>query len=1119
MFSADIVCSWLMRSALVSLTILLVGSGEILIWRQPLRRVRIIELVLAGCLIAPWLGMIPGYPQLSLVSSHSTVIQKPEVRLSPPEPMIEPTMTEPGMTEPTMPLFTPDRAAAPPVPAAQSAEAPVHAFEFRPWIVGIYLAGLAIASGWWLVGIAGLARLLRTSKPAPSRCRKLLTEISGGRSNRVRLLVSRRLSQPFASAWGRPVIVLPESLCGDEKALGWCLAHEWAHIDGHDFRAWLLAGLARVLFFYQPLLWWLRRQLRLCQDFVADSQAALQAAKVEDYAEFLTAHAASRRLHPALGLSMGSRKSELYRRVIMLLKNESLESRTPRLWTVSVALIASVLVAVVAAVSVVPRAVAEEKSAASVGEKTPSPPKEITVDLGNGVKLDMVLIPAGEFMMGSPKEVIEDELKSHAGDQWDKRHLPGEGPQHKVRITKPFYLGKYLVTQEQWQTVMNSNPSYFKGPKNPVEMVSWDDCQQFLGKLNAKPAAGAGKYQLPTEAQWEYACRAGSKTKYCFGNDASKLGEYAWYDENSGNKTHPVGEKKPNTWGLYDMYGNVWEWCQDWWKDGCYGDLQVDDPTGAATGSSRVVRGGGWFNSARLCRSANRGNNEPWVRTGPLGFRISFVPAEAVVEPHSSSANDESSKPPAAKPADEVPPASDQAGAVESQPTANHERARARFIARLLSGITVELLGVSESPSLDRAWWRPDGPPLAERPYDSLRYGVTHPKGEIVRELAIRLGHLPPEPVGVTWGINPHPNSWSLGDPMRSGTGAKDIRACTVGVPATAKTLTVQIGVAAGPWQTLLECGQRGIVAMMPGARGGAIFGDPVETSDKAVVAYVAYRSSLEGEKRIVAVDNKGQVHTAARQHTPVVADLLQLTAVFSDLSLREIKEFRFQSRPYQSVEFRNIALQLGQKTDVQVVDQPDGATSGSSTSGPGKPSAAKPTDEVPSTSNNSGTKEGDKAELKSAPASGSVAAVPDSVCARLRALFQTHYPKATITDRGVNGIHFEYEVTTFEFPYHGSPGAKHEATTQRGPKKGGILCGVYLEKGEYRGQLALMPRGNQYEPYVIDRMVYKQLLMAPYSAKRDAHLWVGLSYPSDASDDFLKGFRAIMNDYEKDAY
>ena len=297
----DVLCSWLVRSALVSLTILLIGSGAVLVWRQPVRRVRIIELVLAGCLITPWLGMIPGYPQLAMVWWHTAAINQQEAPLPPSVgPVIEPTISEP------MPFPVPDRG-TPPVPSTRTIEAPVHAFEIRSWIIAVYLVGVAVGAGWWLVGIAGLARILWASQPAPSRCRELLTEISGGRGNRVRLLVSRRLNQPFASAWGRAVIVLPENLCGDEQALRWCLAHEWAHVDRHDFRTWLLAGLARVLFFYQPLLWWLRRQLRLCQDFVADSQAARQAPQVEDYAEFLTARAAAGSLHPAVvGLSMGS---------------------------------------------------------------------------------------------------------------------------------------------------------------------------------------------------------------------------------------------------------------------------------------------------------------------------------------------------------------------------------------------------------------------------------------------------------------------------------------------------------------------------------------------------------------------------------------------------------------------------------------------------------------------------------------------------------------------------------------------------------------------------------------------------------------------------------------------
>ena len=247
--------------------------------------------------------------------------------------------------------------------------------------------------------------------------------------------------------------------------------------------------------------------------------------------------------------------------------------------------------------------------------ETKEPPKELTVDLGKGVKLELVLIPAGEFLMGSPDT--------------DKDAQPDEKPQHRVRITKPFYLGKYLVTQEQWQSVMGNNPSFFfKGPKNPVEQVSWDDCQKFLGKLNAKSAAGAGKFQLPSEAQWEYACRAGSKTRYSFGDDETRLGDYAWYDKNSDNKTHSVGEKKPNAWGLYDMHGNVWQWCQDSWKDGYYKESPVDDPTGPTGGSNRVIRGGGWISPAWYCRSALRNGNLPGFGNFNLGLRVSRVPAD-----------------------------------------------------------------------------------------------------------------------------------------------------------------------------------------------------------------------------------------------------------------------------------------------------------------------------------------------------------------------------------------------------------------------------------------------------------------------------------------------------------
>jgi formylglycine-generating enzyme required for sulfatase activity len=248
--------------------------------------------------------------------------------------------------------------------------------------------------------------------------------------------------------------------------------------------------------------------------------------------------------------------------------------------------------------------------------KTKGPPKELAVDLGGGVKIELVLIPAGEFMMGSPDS--------------DKDAERDEKPQHRVRITKPFYLGKYEVTQEQWEAMMGSNPSESEGPKNPVEKVSWADCQAFLVKLNAKTGGQGGKFALATEAQWEYACRAGSTTRYCFGDDDAPLGDYAWYDDddNSGSKTHPVGKKKPNAFGLYDMHGNVEEWCADWYDEGYYAKSPADDPTGPTTGSARVFRGGYWGGTPKYSRSASRGYNGPWERDLFLGLRVSRVPVE-----------------------------------------------------------------------------------------------------------------------------------------------------------------------------------------------------------------------------------------------------------------------------------------------------------------------------------------------------------------------------------------------------------------------------------------------------------------------------------------------------------
>ena len=220
--------------------------------------------------------------------------------------------------------------------------------------------------------------------------------------------------------------------------------------------------------------------------------------------------------------------------------------------------------------------------------------------------MEFVLISAGEFQMGGDSGLFDRVIFG------DSR------PVHTVRISQPFYLGKYPVTQFQWEAVMGNNPSEFKGGGRPVETVSWETVQEFIWQLNEKE--GVSSYRLPTEAEWEYAARAGSTTAYSFGDNKSQLGEYAWYDANSGRETHPVGQLKPNEWGLYDMHGNVWEWVQDWYVK--YPTGPLTDPQGPSTGSNRVLRGGSWGNGAQDCRSANRGGDTPGYRAGILGIRL-----------------------------------------------------------------------------------------------------------------------------------------------------------------------------------------------------------------------------------------------------------------------------------------------------------------------------------------------------------------------------------------------------------------------------------------------------------------------------------------------------------------
>ncbi|MBR5716967.1 MAG: formylglycine-generating enzyme family protein [Bacteroidales bacterium] len=220
----------------------------------------------------------------------------------------------------------------------------------------------------------------------------------------------------------------------------------------------------------------------------------------------------------------------------------------------------------------------------------------------NGVTFNMVYVEGGTFQMGASNN--------------DSDALNDEKPAHQVSLPS-YYIGETEVTQELWQAVMGSNPSHFTGDNRPVENVSWNDCQVFVKKLNA---ATGKMFRLPTEAEWEFAARGGNKSKGFKFSGSNKLEDVAWYDGNSGSTTHDVKTKNPNELGLYDMSGNVWEWCSDWSAN--YNGSPQTNPQGLGSGQGRAYRGGGWGNYARSCRSSNRRSHYPDNGYNYLGLRL-----------------------------------------------------------------------------------------------------------------------------------------------------------------------------------------------------------------------------------------------------------------------------------------------------------------------------------------------------------------------------------------------------------------------------------------------------------------------------------------------------------------
>jgi len=243
----------------------------------------------------------------------------------------------------------------------------------------------------------------------------------------------------------------------------------------------------------------------------------------------------------------------------------------------------------------------DDPTSSSSGAAATSAHVDLRVDLGGGVEMEFVLVPAGAFTMG-------------ASDGF-----PAEKPPHRVVIAKPFHLARYEATQEQWRAVMGANPSRHKGPKLPVDNVSWNDCREFLRRVNERTSCAT--FVLPSEAQWEYACRAGGEGKWCFGDDESALARHAWYLANCRSAPRPVGAATPNAWGLYDMHGNVWEWCEDAWHENYVGAPTDGSAWTSGGDARRVRRGGSWYDSSWLARSAYRLGFSPDFRAENLGFR------------------------------------------------------------------------------------------------------------------------------------------------------------------------------------------------------------------------------------------------------------------------------------------------------------------------------------------------------------------------------------------------------------------------------------------------------------------------------------------------------------------
>jgi formylglycine-generating enzyme required for sulfatase activity/beta-lactamase regulating signal transducer with metallopeptidase domain len=539
-------------------------------------------------------------------------------------PRSEPTVTD------LLPM--PRKTSTTPVPDASHWQLSWPTCVVLAWLVGVILSLLHV-----LLGYASLWRLQRGSLRMESGSPvDLVVRLSSqvGLRRPVELLSDSSRTMPMTWGLWRTRVLLPKDASNWADAqCRTVLLHELAHAKRHDCLTQLFVQFARALHWFNPLAWLAWRRIQAERERACDDLVLASGTKASAYAEQLLQIASD---SPPIRLSAAviamARHSSLEGRLLAILDDKLCRRALTRR---SIALLTLLFVAILTPIGMLRAmasnsetgpgaspapsptskpAVQQTSPAPSTNDRSenrPSPGRGFALDLGDGLTLEMVWIPKGAFKMGSPPS--------------EEGRRENEGPVHTVEVDG-FWMGKHEVTQEQYERLMDTNPSLFKGPKNPVECMSWCDAIAFCEKL---PKRAGLRFALPSEAQWEFACRAGSRSRFCFGDSDSELGEYAWIATNADHTTHPVGTKRASAFGVHDMHGNVAELCADDWHEN-YNSAPSDGWAwidGSTT--SRTGRGGAWCHPPAVCRSAFRDSCSLINRDRRLGFRVAAIPTIA----------------------------------------------------------------------------------------------------------------------------------------------------------------------------------------------------------------------------------------------------------------------------------------------------------------------------------------------------------------------------------------------------------------------------------------------------------------------------------------------------------